>query len=84
MAEDLPAGAGNFACTIVARNYVAQARVLAGSFHSEHPASPFFTLVIDGDEEDRDLEGLGVVVLPGDIGLEPHAVHRMQIGRAHV
>ena len=43
LAEDLPAGAGNFACTIVARNYVAQARVLAGSFHSEHTASPFFT-----------------------------------------
>lgn len=79
MAEDRPAGAGYFSCTIVARNYVAQARVLAESFHSRHPSSPFFTLVIDGDEEDRDLEGLGVVLLPTDIGLEAEVVHNMQV-----
>lgn len=58
---------------------MAQARVLARSFHSEHPASPFFTLVIDGDEADKSLEGLGVVLLPTDLGLDPSVVHRMQV-----
>jgi glycosyltransferase involved in cell wall biosynthesis len=36
------------ACTIVARNYIAQARVLAESFLANHPGATFSVLVIDG------------------------------------
>src|SRR5208282_5049801 len=34
-------------CTIIAKNYVAYARVLARSFREHHPDSRCFTLVID-------------------------------------
>lgn len=64
-------------CTIVARNYIAQARVLVRSFTRYHPGVRFSTLVIDGNEEDRGLEGLGEVVLPGDLGLAPEILNSM-------
>src|SRR5947209_437442 len=35
------------ACTIVARNYLAQAEVLARSFKQYHPECPFAILVVD-------------------------------------
>ncbi|MCW2526454.1 MAG: hypothetical protein JWM76_1314 [Pseudonocardiales bacterium] len=57
--------------TIIAVNYVAQARVLQESFAQHHPGLPFFTLVIDGDESHRRVEGLGQVVLPEDLALTP-------------
>ena len=53
--------------TIVAVNYLARARVLHESFARHHPGLPFFTLLIDGDESDRSLAGLGQVVLPADL-----------------
>ena len=68
---------GYSACTIVARNYSAQARVLARCFSAAHPHIPFFTLVIDGDDEDRSLEGIGTVVIPVDLNLDPVVLHRM-------
>ena len=34
-------------CTIIAKNYVAQARVLARSFDEHHPDGRFWTLIID-------------------------------------
>ena len=34
-------------CTIIAKNYVAQARVLARSFAEHHPDGRFWTLIID-------------------------------------
>lgn len=34
-------------CTIIAKNYVAQARVLARSFHEHHPGGRCFVLVVD-------------------------------------
>jgi hypothetical protein len=37
------------ACTIVARNYLAFARVLAESFLAIHPDSSFTTLVVDAE-----------------------------------
>src|SRR3954454_20743273 len=37
-------------CTIVAKNYLAQARVLARSFAAHHPDVPFHVLVIDDVE----------------------------------
>jgi glycosyltransferase involved in cell wall biosynthesis/SAM-dependent methyltransferase len=36
-------------CTIIARNYLAQARVLAETFRDHHPDGRFFALVIDAD-----------------------------------
>jgi glycosyltransferase involved in cell wall biosynthesis len=35
------------ACTIIAKNYIAQARVLARSFLAHHPDGRFYTLIID-------------------------------------
>jgi hypothetical protein len=35
------------ACTIVAKNYLSFARVLARSFHAHHPDLPFFVLLAD-------------------------------------
>ncbi|MCU1432628.1 MAG: hypothetical protein JWP95_1733, partial [Actinotalea sp.] len=66
------------ACTIVARNYTAQARVLARSFAEHHPEETFSTLVIDGREEDRDLGGVGQVLLPTDLGVDVRTIHLMQ------
>jgi glycosyltransferase involved in cell wall biosynthesis len=34
-------------CTIIARNQLAKARVLAESWHHHHPDAPFFVLVLD-------------------------------------
>jgi hypothetical protein len=36
-------------CTIAARNYLAQARVLAESFAAHYPEARFTTLVVDGE-----------------------------------
>jgi glycosyltransferase involved in cell wall biosynthesis len=65
------------ACTIVARNYLAQAEVLVSSFVEHNPGVQFSTLVIDGSEEDRSRPGVGEVVLPADLGLEPGLLHSM-------
>jgi glycosyltransferase involved in cell wall biosynthesis/SAM-dependent methyltransferase len=63
------------ACTIIARNYLAQARVLAESYLEHHPGSRFFTLIIDapGPPGKEPFEPLG----PGDIELEQREFHRM-------
>jgi glycosyltransferase involved in cell wall biosynthesis len=37
----------NAACTIISKNYLAQARVLANSFRKHHPDTPFFVLLVD-------------------------------------
>ncbi len=65
------------ACTIVARNYLAQAQVLARSFVEHHPDIEFHTLVVDGDESDRDRAGVGTVLLPADLGVDPGHLHQM-------
>lgn len=65
------------ACTIVARNYLAQAQVLVASFQAHNPDIAFYTLVIDGNEEDRSQTSVGTVVLPHEIGLAPAVVHEM-------
>lgn len=58
------------ACTIVARNYLAQAGVLASSFLEHHPDARFVTLVIDGVEADRTpVRERAEVWLPGDVEL---------------
>ncbi len=58
-------------CTIIAKNYVAYARVLARSFREHHPDGRCFTLVIDDvagylDPAAEPFE----LVTPGEIGLD--------------
>ncbi len=65
------------AVTIVARNYVAQARVLAQSFLAHHPGVRFVTLVIDGTPADRSITGVGEVFLPSDLPMDVDEWHRM-------
>jgi len=55
------------ACTIVVRKALRGARVTVATFQQSHPDIDFVTLVIDGDDLDRDLEGLGRVLLPADL-----------------
>jgi len=43
---DQPTG-GPVACTIVARNYLPAARVLAASYLRQHPAGRFTIMVVD-------------------------------------
>lgn len=65
--------------TIVARNYLAQARILARSFRDLHPEIPFHTLVIDGNEVDRAQPGVGTVLLPTDLGIAAEALESMML-----
>ena len=65
------------ACTIIARNYLPHARVLAESFREHHPGGTFTVLVVDDtDAEDRSGEPFAVLS-PYDIGIERAEVHRM-------
>ena len=59
-------------CTIIAKNYVAHARVLARSLASYHPGSRLWTLIIDDfgryiDPAEESFE----VLTPADINCEP-------------
>jgi hypothetical protein len=63
--------------TIVARNYIAQARVLWESVSLVHPEIETTTLLVDGLEEDRALPGLGRVLLPTDLDLPETSLHSM-------
>ncbi len=58
-------------CTIVARNYLAYARVLAESFLAQHPDGECFVLVIDDvtEEVDEAKEPFSVI-RPGALGIE--------------
>ena len=60
------------ACTVIAKNYLAHARVLAESFLLHNPGSEFAVLVIDDIDGyfDPDIERFSVVS-PDDIGCEP-------------
>src|SRR3977135_3377686 len=59
-------------CTIIAKNYIAQARVLARSFARHHPDGRFWTLIIDdfSGRVDPDREPFRVLS-PSDIDCEP-------------
>ncbi len=65
------------ATTIIARNYLAHARVLAQSFLAQHPSGSFSVLVLDDVERQigwgEDFE----VIRPTDIGLDRREFHRM-------
>jgi glycosyltransferase involved in cell wall biosynthesis/SAM-dependent methyltransferase len=67
------------ACTIVARNYLAQAEVLAHSFKQHHPDCPFTILIID-ELSEQQTRGDDVELLSlADINLEPGDEFRMPI-----
>ena len=66
-------------CTVVARNYLAAARVLARSFHDHHPGGKCWTLIIDDvDHEVDDAAEPFEVIRPEE--LEIDAWHRMTAG----
>ncbi len=72
MADPLLACAGLQVCTIIAKNYVAQARVLARSLAATHPDTRLWTLVIDEFDGYIDPAREPFVTLtPQDIGCEP-------------
>jgi hypothetical protein len=62
------------ACTIIARNYLPYARVLAESFAEHHPGERFTTLILDAAD---DLDEPFDVLTPYEIGIEPDELHRM-------
>jgi len=66
------------ACTIIARNYLAHARVLMSSVESHHPDIRTTVLVVDGSPED----GLTIAdsfetLFPQDIGIDPVDLRHM-------
>ncbi|MGB8354142.1 MAG: glycosyltransferase, partial [Chthoniobacteraceae bacterium] len=65
-------------CTIVARNYLAQARVLAASFQEHHPGGSFTVLIVDEISRPPDLSDEPFEILAtGEIGLDVAEIHRM-------
>ena len=65
------------ACTIIARNYLAHARVLARSFFEHHPDGRFSVLVLDDTHSAADGAEPFDVVSPLEIGLDRDEFHRM-------
>lgn len=66
------------ACTIIARNYLAYARVLADSFHEHHPDGRFTACVLDDIGGDLDVSAEPFEVLSAyDIGIPRAEFHRM-------
>ena len=66
------------ACTIIARNYLAHARVLADSFFAHHPDGEFTVLLID--DEAREFDGSREAFRCwrlSDIGLDRAEIGRM-------
>lgn len=63
-------------CTIVARNYLAFARVLASSFREHHPGARFVTLVVDAPPGAVDDEPFEVWSL-SDLSLDTDEVRTM-------
>ncbi len=66
------------ACTIVARNYLAHARVLATSFLAQHPEGRFTVLIIDDrfGEVTGSCEPFEVIALER-VGIEQRTLHEM-------
>lgn len=64
-------------CTIVARNYLPYARVVAAGWREAHPQSPFCVLVLDGDRGSQASEPFRIT-LPEDLGMSPRGLARMR------
>ncbi len=66
------------ACTIIARNYLAHARILATSFLAHHPRGTFTLLLIDDEQRTFDESGEPFrCVRLSDIGLAPAQIARL-------
>jgi len=66
------------ACTIIARNYFAYARVLAESFFAHHPDGTFAVLIIDDEAREFEPDEPRIEWLRlSDLGLEPAEIHRL-------
>jgi hypothetical protein len=60
-------------CTIVARNYLAHARVIASSFREHHPDRRFWTLILDAPESaDRAHEPFRSLMAPRPASTPPN------------
>ena len=72
-------GASTTACTIVARNYLPAARVLAESYLRHHPGRHFVVAVIDGDGEypDGSVVPGAQLVGPDALGIDAETYLRM-------
>ena len=65
------------ACTIAARNYLAQVQVLASSFLQHHPGGTMSVLVTDAESRDEIATGPYRAMSVLDIGLDVSTVHEM-------
>ncbi|HZN14875.1 MAG TPA: hypothetical protein VFB78_11435 [Acidimicrobiales bacterium] len=66
------------ACTIVARNYLAQARVLACSYQRWHPGERLAVLLLDDVDEAITLDDDAIeVIRPRDVGISDLDFHQM-------
>lgn len=66
------------ACTIIARNYLAHARVLAESFLEHHPEGQFSVLVLDAPPEaPGGPDEPFTTITPYEIGIDRAELHRM-------
>src|SRR5690349_11492370 len=74
-----PSASENVACTIVSKNYLSYARVLARSFKQQHPDIPFVVLVCDTIDGcfDPDAEPFDVVLVE-DLDIPDFAVFCFQ------
>jgi hypothetical protein len=63
-------------CTIVARNYVPYARVVAAGWQRVHPGAPFSVLLLDGDADDA-IDG-ATVVTPEQLGLARRSLAQLR------
>ncbi len=67
------------ACTIVARNYLAQAQVLVDSFRKHHPDGTIDVLLIEDPATERpQVDGAGVLMID-EIGIAPGVLERMTV-----
>jgi glycosyltransferase involved in cell wall biosynthesis len=65
-------------CTVIARNYMAHARVLSRSIHSHHMNAQVYVLVIDDEKKSLgDGDGGFHILRPKDIGLSDREFHQM-------
>ena len=64
-------------CTIVARNYLAQAQVLVDSFRKHHPDGTFDVLLVDDPSTERPSVNGADVVLIDEIGVDPDILDAM-------
>jgi hypothetical protein len=63
-------------CTIVARNYVPYARVVAAGWRRVHPGAPFCVLLLDGEGEDV-VDGAGIIT-PEQLGLPRRSLAQLR------